>query len=149
MGDSADDAEAKAFELGYTGNPSRPGLSNDSEIADDQEKFVTTHPNGSASGSVWHTHRQCAVGRRAPDSRFWRKVTDEEISLLGFGQCRACLRLDLLKADEILLHIASALYKIGISRMPATHVETLNMAKNLMDVMVANGVQFVGRDSDG
>jgi hypothetical protein len=111
------------------------------------EKYVTTSPEGKATGTVYHTNVDCPQLAKRWNPGDLKPVSDEMIELLGLLKCRQCYRIELLEEDEMLLILAEALFKSGITAKgfapairDATAPEGLTIANNLRRQLTAMNV---------
>lgn len=110
------------------------------------EMFITIKATGAASGSVWHSRKDC-VGRKASMGGTLTEIDEATRKILGFHQCRACQRLDALTEDEILVKLGDALAATGLIRSDELR-DRLTAAANLRNQLDSRGLQFVDQPSE-
>jgi hypothetical protein len=120
-------------------------------------KYVTTSPEGKATGSVYHTNVDCPQLAKRWNPGDLKPVSDEIVELLGLLKCRQCYRIELLEEDDMLLLLADALFKAGITAKgfspnlrDATGPESLTIANNLRRQLETLNVTlaWAGEDDD-
>lgn len=106
-------------------------------------KYVVVNPAGAASGSVWHIIEHCSQSTTFSDTR---PVTDEEIRLLGFSQCRACQRHERLASIDANVHLAEVFASLGLDKLMKHEVYTI--ANNVRDRLAKRGVQLIYKENE-
>jgi hypothetical protein len=104
------------------------------------KKYVVVNAQGAATGSVWHIEQFCSQATMSDT----RTVTEEEIRLLGFGQCRACQRHERLAAIDANVHLAEVLGQLGVDKL--LRHELFNLANNVRKGLERRGVQLIHKD---